>query len=517
MTQGAGLFEQDRSENQLGGNGIGVGDVNGDQREDLFLTGNLVNWGAVSNRLYINRGNGIFTEETLERGLPTGVLEVDPSVPAVTDNAPVFADYDNDGDQDLFLVGSTFNKLLRNDNGNFTDVSDSSGFASEGSYSTGLALADYNGDSFLDVLVVNHVPAALEGGGEGQEEEGIADVLYRNNGDGSFSDVSHLLPEPEVPGMGFAASWLDVDRDGDPDLYIVNDEGIELQPNQLYRNDGLGSDGEWQFTNVSASCGCQIPMFGMGTAIGDYDRDGDQDLYLTNLDHGGGEVLLQSQGDGMYIDVTLATSARSGNESNRTTSWGTEFIDIDNDGFLDLFTAFGSLMDPHDQSSIIPAPNVLMRGNGINFQILESSGVESNPATSEGAAAVDYDLDGCMDLVVQNLDGQPALYRNRCEGSGSWVGFRLEGTRSNRDAVGAELRLTAEGITRSAQVFAGSTSVHSGRTKKLHFGLGQSNTIDAIEVAWPSGCLEQFKPPLPGCYYSLREGQGFGGNQACQD
>jgi len=525
MTQGAGLFELDRTEIGLGGNGVGIGDVNGDQRPDIFLVGNLMMWGGVSNRMYVNQGHGVFTEEAVERGLPPGVSGSTHNVPSQTDIAPVFADYDNDGDDDLFLVGATFNTLLRNDDGHFTDVSEESGFIGERIFSTGIAIADYNGDGYLDALVVNHqlVPDDLSNEGapgneEGGEEEpliGVPDSLFRNNGDGTFTDVSHLIPEPEVAGMGFAASWLDVDRDGDPDLYVVNDEGLVLQPNQMYRNDGDDGNGGWLFTNVSDSCGCQIAMFGMGTAIGDYDRDGDQDMYLTNLDNGGGEILLQSQGDGMHVDVTLTAGARSGNNSTRTTSWGTEFVDINNDGFLDLFTAFGSLLEPHDQNSILAAPNVMMRGNGESFSILSDSGVENTPGSSEGAALLDYDLDGCMDLLVQNLDGQPALYRNRCEGSGSWIGFILEGTLSNRDAVGAEVRVSTSSATQYAQVFAGSTSVHSGSTKKLHFGLGAETSVESVQVSWPSGCVEQFAPPLPGCYYPLREGDGFSGSEVC--
>jgi len=525
MTQGAGLFELDRTEVGLGGNGIGVGDINGDERPDLFIAGNLMMWGGVANRMYVNQGHGVFTEETVERGLPPGASGSAHNVPSQTDIAPVFADYDNDGDEDLFLVGATFNTLMRNDGGQFTDVTAQAGFIGERVFSMGVALADYDGDSFLDVLVVNHltVPDDLEnegapgneGGGEEEPLVGVPESLYHNNGDGTFTDVSHLLPEPDVAGMGFAASWIDVDRDGDPDLYVVNDEGVDLQPNQLYRNDGSDGNGGWLFTNISDSCGCQVAMFGMGAAIGDYDRDGDQDMYLTNLDEGGGEILLQSQGDGMHVDVTLAAGARTGNSGDRTTSWGTEFLDIDNDGFLDLFTAFGSLLNPDDRNSLIPAPNVMLRGNGSSFSVASDSGVEGSAGSSEGVAALDYDLDGCMDLVVQNLDGQPALYRNRCEGSGSWIGFKLEGTLSNRDAVGAEVRLVTEDATQYAQVFAGSTSVHSGRTKKLHFGLGNATSVESIQVAWPSGCIEQFAPPLPGCYYPLREGDGFSGNEAC--
>jgi hypothetical protein len=537
MTESAGLLEQDRVDGALGGNGVAVGDINGDGLDDLFLLGNKMMERVVQNRMYVNLGEGLFSEEAADRGLPLG-SDINLAGPSNIDMAAAFADFDNDGDQDLFVAGDNPNKLLRNDDGQFTDVSVSSGISGPDVISVGLALGDYDQDGFIDLLVVNHQgrdkPPGRTGrngprgddGGEGGDPGdhgdpgggglgGEPDSLFHNNGDGTFTDVSEFLPEPLNPGVGFAASWVDVDHDGDPDLYVVNDEGQLAQPNQLYRNDGPDGSGGWLFTRISDDCGCDLAIFGMGTAIGDYDRDGDQDLYVTNLADGGGEVLLQSQGDGTYVDVTLAASARTGNNSDRTTSWGTEFIDIDNDGWLDLFTAFGSLMLPYDPDSLVAAPNVMLRNEGGTFSVVEDSGVEGSPATSEGAAAVDYDLDGCMDLIVQNLDGQPALYHNRCEGPGSWIGFRLEGTRSNRDAIGAEVRIRSSGGSQVAQVFGGSTSVHSGRTKKIHFGLGSATSIQQVQVSWPSGCVEEFSPPPPGCYHDLLEGSGASDNGNC--
>jgi len=518
MTQSAGLFETDREEVGLGGNGVAVGDINGDGLDDLFVIGNIMVMGAVQNRMYVNQGHGVFTEEAEDRGLPLGFLGDINSGPSNVDIGATFADYDNDGDPDLFVTGDNPNKLLRNDDGQFTDVSEFAGLTELWVRSMAPAVADYDGDGLVDLLVVNHRPdqvSAPAGEDEGQDLEGYPDSLFHNNGDGTFTDVSQYLPEPSAAGMGFMASWLDVDHDGDPDLYVVNDEGHLVQPNQLYRNDGSDGNGGWRFTRITDDCGCGLAIFAMGTAVGDYDRDGDQDLYITNLADGGGEVLLQSQGDGSYIDVTLASSARTGNTSNRTTSWGTEFVDIDNDGWLDLFTAFGSQIQPFDPSSLVPAANVMLRNEGGSFATAPNSGVDTRLGTSEGATVLDYDLDGCMDLIVQNLDGQPDLYRNRCEGAGSWIGFLLEGTRSNRDAIGAEVRIVANGIAQVAQVVAGSTSVHSGRTKKLHFGLAAATALEELQVSWPSGCVEEFSPPLPGCYYPLLEGDGSSDNGNC--
>ena len=500
----AGLWEDDRAEFELGGNGVAIADVNGDGFPDIYLAGNAMQWGLVRNRLYIGSGDGTFSEEAEARGLPAGASQV-----TGEEWAPVgatFADFDNDGDPDLFLANDGPNELYRNDSGVFTDVSEAAGLAAESTLSVGMALADYDGDGNLDLFVVNHLDRS--GGAEELNLVGINGDLFHNLGDGSFERVSGLLPQPEPDGAGFVATWLDVDGDGDPDLYVANDEGTTLQPNQLYRNDGPDDAGGWLFTRVSESCGCDVAMFAMGVAVGDYDRDGLQDLYVTNLAKGGGEVLLQSQGNGGYVNTSLAASAVAALPGQREVSWGTKFLDADNDGWQDLFVAYGALVDPGDRSSFRAAGNVLLRNEGGTFAVAQDSGVEASAGTSEGAATVDYDLDGAMDLVVQNLDGQPSLYRNIGAAGGDWIGLHLEGTVSNRDGVGAVVQVTTDDAVLLREVFAGSTSIHSSSWKSLHFGLG-SSSIQSVVVRWPSGQEDSFVPARTGEYLLVREGEGL--------
>jgi hypothetical protein len=228
------------------------------------------------------------------------------------------------------------------------------------------------------------------------------------------------------------------------------------------------------------------------------------DLYVSNLLMDGGEIMLRGLGDGSFIDTSLTSGAVAGIAEVRESSWGVELLDYDNDGWQDLFVAFGSWQD-----NDFPASNVLMRNVEGQFQEIAGSGAQNTAQSSEGVARFDYDRDGCIDIVVANIDGQPELYRNHCEQVGNWVGFDLEGTASNRDGVGSTVLLQAGGAQQRVEVTAGSTSVHSSSSKSAHFGLGDLSSAERVEVRWPSGLVEILENVPAGSYHRIVEGSGI--------
>lgn len=499
VADAAGLFSQDRIQSGLGGSGAAVADVNSDGWPDIYLCGSAGPVGAVANRLFINNGQGAFVDERELWGLPSGTdanSQDDPLAIGAT-----FADYDNDGDSDLFLANDGPNQLFRNDGGQFVDHTAAAGLLGQDLLSAGMVLGDYDDDGLLDLFVVHHQDLSLPG--DSSFANRPADRLYRNLGDGSFEDVTALLPQTSPHGAGFAAAWLDVDDDGDLDLYVANDHGNALQPNQLYRNDGLGHDG-WTFTAISQDCGCSLAASAMGLGIGDYNRDGSVDLYVSNLLLDGGEVLLRGQGDGTFVDVSLSASAVSGSAGLRESSWGVEFIDYDNDGWQDLFVAFGSWQDQK-----LPAPASLLKNQQGQFHQVQNSGTEEHHNSSEGLVRLDYDRDGCVDILVANIDGPPELYRNSCAPGAHWIGFDLQGSTSNRDAVGATVFLYQGDDLQRVDVSAGSTSIHSSSSASVHFGLGEQHSAQRVEVRWPSGTVTTLHDLSGDRYYQVVEDTGL--------
>jgi len=499
LAEQAGLFASDREQYSMGGTGVAVADVNGDGWPDLYLTGRLGPAGTVANRLYINTGDGGFVDSTVQWGLPPGT-PARPTQDTLIAVGATFADYDNDGDPDLFLANEGANQLFRHEGTSFVDYTATSGLVPAPLLSSAMVLGDYDNDGLLDLVELQHQDLTLPD--EQSFNERPKDRLYRNLGDGSFADVTDLLPQPSPYGAAFAASWLDIDDDGDLDLYVANDHGHLLQPNQLYRNDGAGVDG-WTFTALASSCDCSLAAASMGIALGDYDRDGALDMYISNLLLDGGEVMLRGQGDGSFVDTSLPSGTVAGQDGLRESSWGVEFLDYDNDGWQDLFVAFGSWQDQE-----LPASNVLLRNLGGEFQQVKGSGTEDSVQSSEGIARLDFDRDGGIDIVVANIDGQPELYRNTGVAAGNWIGFDLEGTASNRDGVGATVVLEAGAAAQRVEVTAGSTSVHSSSSKSVHFGLGELSQADRVEVRWPSGLLEVLENVPAGSYHQVREGSG---------
>jgi hypothetical protein len=456
------------------GCGVAAADVNSDGWPDIYIT-----IFGQDDQLYLNQGDGTFRKAGPEWGINMAPF------PAFSAS---FADMDNDGDPDLMLGKLGVNRLLRNDGGHFTDVTEGSNLGGPEAYSTvNVSWGDFDNDGDLDPYLTTGEPDPKAG-----TEIDQPDQLYRNDGDFVFTNISEVIPEANRLGAGFVTGWTDTDHDGDPDLYTVNDFG-EVVSNQMYINEGPSPTAPWSFSVATETCGCNLAEAGMGLGIGDYDRDGWQDFYTSNgarKDQGTpvGEKLLRNLGGNSFVDVSLATNAtaaelRDDLSWKRQSSWGVEFLDVDNDGWLDIFVPFGARG--------VPEPDALLvnRG-GQDFVRHENSGAESMN-WSMGAAVLDFDLDGCLDLVVASREGGgPRVYRNRCLWGNHWLQVTLQGTASNRDAIGAVAVARVGDMVLREEVLSNSTSAHGGRWLTLQFGLGEATVVPELEITWPSGLVE---------------------------
>ncbi|MCO5185199.1 MAG: FG-GAP-like repeat-containing protein [Anaerolineae bacterium] len=431
-------------------------DFDNDGWLDLFLTNQLG-----PNQLYRNNGDGTFTLSPLSAQV------------AITDSLSLgasAADFDNDGYRDLFVaVWGGPNALFHNDNGTgFTNVAADAGVANIGP-SEANAWGDYDDDGFLDLYVANYSCDTCG--------TSLPDQLYHNNGDGTFSDVSHLLSLEQRSKMGFLAGFADYDNDGDADLYVINDR---LLANTLWRNDGAGCGG-WCFTDVSVAAGADTRVYGMGLGTGDYDNDLDLDFYFTNI---GPMVLLQnqtSQGSAEFIDVAPAAGV-----AYDTVGWGAIFFDYDNDSWLDLYFA---AMASDNMNRLFHNEQ-----DGTFSDVTASSGA-SDPLDSIGVAYGDYDQDGLLDLIVGNFDTDYRLYRNTGSTNAvtnNWLRVKLIGAAPiNRDAIGARVYLTTSDDLVLMQEVKSGSSFGAGSDLALHFGLGQA-TIAELTVRWPNGEEETY-------------------------
>ena len=483
------------------GAGVVVLDYDGDGWQDIYVTSTpdfagLVPDSGGENALFRNNGDGSFTDVAKV----AGVADVE-----AKGNGGCAADYDNDGDQDLFVANWGTSRLFRNNgDGTFTDVAQSAGVADpDGTYrSMGCAWGDYDRDGALDFVVVRHVdesnPDAFTKRLYYFDVRPLA--LFHNDGDGTFTESTHLLGATGQPartegaygsvwGAGFQPVWLDFDNDGDSDLYIVNDFGEHIHPNVLWRNDGPGSDGHWVFTDVSESSGAGAAMYGMGLAMSDYNSNGYFDMFITNI---GDNVLLTTE-DGQTFRDSAADAGVAYGEFRRQqrVSWGTVFIDYDNDGYEDLYVASGYL--DTDDINRREQPNLLFRNDGAgSLRDVSAISGAADWGTGRGVAYADFDGDGCLDLFVANLgrsatSGEPArLFRNRCDWDNNWLIVKTVGTSSNRDGIGARVTLTADGRSQIREVTAGASN-SSQNMLPVHFGLGQASKVDEIRVRWPSG------------------------------
>ena len=465
--------------------GAAWADFDGDGDVDLFLS----NHGG-ANQLYRNEG-----DPDLD-GLPDFVDVA--AVAGVADGAgvglgTVFVDYDNDGDQDLYVaswkggeteVGNILyaNQLVETGSSDFVAVTDS-GLADFGRNITA-AWADYDEDGDLDVYLAKH--------GRCNDVFGDnEDRLFRNDG-GTFTDVTESTLcvgcFALTDGLGFAPGWFDFDNDGDLDLYVVNDDINDIHSgNVLWRNDGPDGAGGWLFTDVSQASGTDIALNGMGLGIGDVNNDGWLDLAFSNI---GPNKLLRHKGDGTYKDVSAAAGIEreiipSGDNS---ITWGTVFLDYDADRLLDLFFVAGYIATPpFDQ------PNAFFRNLGTGrFEDISAAIGLDHVGRGRGAAVADFDEDGRPDLLVTNFGEAPLLMHNGDLAAGStngYLAFTVEGTVSNRDAIGTRIWVrNADGVTQMREISTGST--HGGGDERLAlFGLGAEPDATVI-VRWPDGQVQ---------------------------
>ena len=479
----------------LGGGALVI-DFNGDGLHDLYVVNSVG-----PNALYRNNGDSTFTDVAVAAGVGDATGR---------GNGGCAADYDNDGDQDLFVTNFGPSRLFRNDGGSFTDVTVSAGVrdSADAFRTTGCAWGDYDQDGFVDLIAVRHLyeddPRMFD---TKEFEGGIGGImLYRNQGDGTFAVTTHLLGTTPFPidaqlgafgniwGAGFQPGWSDLDNDGDLDLYIVNDLGADIQSNVLWRNDGPAADGSWSFTDVSLGSGANQAVFGMGLAIGDYNLDGFLDIFVTNIRD---SLLLKNEGAGLrFTSVARDAGARFDLIGRKArVAWGAIFFDYDNDGDEDLYVVSGHLRA--DEAGITAAanpeqqPNVLLRneGDGTFANVSSASGADDS-GIGRGAVYLDYDNDGCLDVFVVNL-GQPAkLLLNLCETGRGWITVKTVGTSSNRDGIGARVTIEVAGMVQIREITAGASQMGQNMLE-AHFGLGAAGVVDSVTVRWPSGKVQR--------------------------
>ena len=505
------------------GSGVALIDYDNDGWLDIYLlNGSTVD--AIKGKepapramLFHNNHDGSFTDVTDRAGVANERWGFGVAV----------GDYDNDGWPDMYVSNFGKNRLYHNNHdGTFTDVAEKAG-VSLGGWSTGPTWGDYDHDGRLDLFVPGYVRSDLDHpvlAGKGGLPEGACqnrgvnvfcgplglpgeqDHLFHNNGDGTFTDVSEKAGVADRAGRyGFASAFVDVDDDGWVDLVVANDSSA----NYLYRNrhDGTFEDeGYGSGFSLSEEGRAQASM---GIAIGDYNHDGKVDLFVTTFSDDY-KPLYRNDGGGYFTDVSYRVGL--GNPTIPFLGWGTGFLDFDNDGFLDLFTVNGHvypIADKTDWGTTYAQRPVLYRNMGGKQFSEVPAATGSGLAviiTGRGATFGDLFNDGHIDIVVNNIDSGPTLLRNVASNSNHWIGLRLVGgPQSPRDAIGAKVFATAAGVRQRSDVFSGA-SYGSSSDARIHFGLGTSDKVEALEILWPSGKKQKVEIPAVDRFYTVREG-----------
>jgi enediyne biosynthesis protein E4 len=493
------------------GSGVALFDYDGDGRLDVyFVNGARVDDpmrpGALPvkdgprywNRLYRQKPDGAF-EDTTEKARVAG---------AGYGMGTAVGDYDNDGDQDLYVTAYPSNALYRNNgDGTFADVTGAAGVAASG-WSTSAAFVDFDRDGLLDLFVCRYLEWGFEPNPYCGERRpgyraychpdmfrGVANLLYRNEGNGRFVDVSRKAGVASPEGKGLGVAIADFDRDGLVDVFVANDSVRQF----LYRNKGDGT-----FEDVGLLSGAAYNedgkvFAGMGVDFADYDNDGLPDVVVTNLSNDR-YALYRNAGDGSFFYTTNTSGL--GRITLPYSGWGTRFMDYDNDGWKDLFVAQGHVLDtieltaPHLRYL---EPPLLARNEGgrpkpaaLFTDVGAQSGeVFGQPWAARGMAAGDLDDDGDLDVVVTTTNGAAYVLRNDGGNAGNWLRIRLVGRKSNRDGIGADVRITTASGARQHATATTTSSYLSASDRRVHFGLGAEKVVASLEVRWPNGSVQR--------------------------
>jgi hypothetical protein len=486
------------------GPGVALFDYDNDGRLDIFVVNGAplsdpMAKGAIPqksgpkywNRLYHQKSDGTFEDVTEKAGLQGAGYGMGVAV----------GDYDNDGFEDLYVTAYGGNKLYHNNgDGTFTDVTEKAGVAGSG-WSTSAIWVDLDNDGLLDLVVLRYLQWDFDDVWCGEHREGyraychpdyfkpIAPLVYHNDGNGHFTEVSEKLGLAKQ-GKGLGIALADYDGDGKVDLFIANDSMLEF----LFHNKGDGTFEEVGLFSQVAADGDGRTYAGMGVDFADYDNDGRPDLVITDLANQR-YALYKNDGEGLFTYATITSGL--GQVSMPHSGWGIRFIDYDNDGWKDLLVAQG-----HDLDTIeLTSPNLhyrepmsLMRNTGTSFVDVtpESGPAFQQPWIARGLAIGDIDNDGRVDAVVTTNDGGLHILRNETATTNHWLTLTLVGHKSNRDAIGAEVKIKSAAGLQLATVTMGGSYLSAG-DKRVHFGLGADARVATIEIRWPSGIMQTLR------------------------
>jgi enediyne biosynthesis protein E4 len=504
------------------GTGVAIFDYDNDGWPDIFVVNGTTleqpsAASAPTNHLYHNNHDGTFTDVTMKAGLAhTGWGQ-----------GVCVGDYDNDGNEDLFVTYYGKNVLYHNNgDGTFTDVSDKAHVADTGgAWSTGCAFLDYDRDGKVDIFVATYVDFDLKSAPAPGERasclwKGVPvmcgprglpwgkNILYHNKGDGTFEDVTAKAKIDQTNGhYGFSVSTFDFDDDGWADIYVACDS----TPSILYRNNHDGT-----FTDVAVTAGAAFnedgkEQAGMGSTIGDYNGDGRLDIFKTNFSDDTA-TLYRNNGDGTFDDVTFPAGLGL---YTKYLGWGTMFLDVDNDGWPDLLLVNGHVypeVDSQHLGSDYREPRILYhnKGNGKFEDISANAGPGVTAAASgRGLAIGDLWNDGRISAVISNMNAPVSLLVNQVKSSNHWIAIKTVGTKSNRDGIGAKIRVKVGDRILVDEVRSGS-SYDSNNDMRVHFGLGAATRLDWVEVRWPNGFSERFADVRLDAVNTLKEGSGNG-------